>query len=881
MNGGLQAAPSGVVTFLFTDIEGSTRRWEADADAMRRALASHDDTMRHAVEVHDGWLFKHTGDGICAAFSSPRQAVDAAVDAQRSLHLPVRMGIATGEAECREGDYFGAVCNRTARLMAVGHGGQLLIDRTTADLVSGVDLVALGPRRLRDIARPVDVFQVVAEGLRSEFPPLRTLDIASGNLRLPTTSLIGREAELGELEAIVRKHRIITLTGVGGVGKTRLALEVASRLASEFADGVFVIELAPVGDPNAIPEAAAAALGVSQQPGLTVAQSLATALEGRRRLLVFDNCEHVLDTAAEIIELICATSSTVKILATSREGLRLADEQLWPVPSLDIDSSAVALFTERAQAVTPEVEIPVPVVEEIAKRLDGIPLAIELAASRMQSMTVYELNDRLDDRFRLLVGSRRGLERHQTLRHAVQWSYDLLADIEKRLLMRCSVFAGTFDLAGASAVMGDDDDLATLDILDALVRKSLVVADRTTSRTRFSMLETIRQFSEEQLVAAGDAGEVRAAHARYFARCGEAMLTLWDGPRQSETYDWFNRELANLRTAFRRALDGDALDDATAIAFHAGVFGLWLQNFEPVGWVEEVLPAAQAAEHRRLAQLYTIAVNCYSIGRSSDSLRYVDAAQHAIDNGRYDDVPYGLTASVGGAYIATGQPQRWVEFCRRVLFKERDPLLYVRTCLAIALTVSGEVDEARAVAESLRNVDAETANPAVASWALFGYGFSHLDADGTDTYLALRRGVDLARESGNRLVESLLASSMSKVAADHGDPAEAFEFFSLAIRNFFDSGSYPVMHTPLAVLATYFDKLGFYTQAATLIGFADNPFARASTVAMEEAIAHLRAVLGDKRFDELAEAGAAMTNAAMARYALDQIEAARAKLSDA
>jgi len=351
------AAPSGVVTFLFTDVEGSTRRWEADAEGMRVALAAHDEVLRRAIEAHGGWLFKHTGDGVCAAFASPRSAVDAAVAAQRELELPVRMGIATGEAELRGADYFGAVLNRAARVMAAGHGGQILLAESTAGLLNGVDLVDLGPRRLRDITDQVQVFQVRAPGLRTEFPPLATLDAASGNLRVPSTSLIGRESEVAGVAAALKAHQVVTLTGVGGVGKTRLALEVAARSADDFPDGVRVVELAPVADPAAVPEAFAAVLGIIQQPGLSLADSVAAALEGRSRLLLVDNCEHVLDAAAEMIEAILARSATVGILATSRQGLQLADEQLWPVPALDtetgVDSAAVTLFVERAERSLP------------------------------------------------------------------------------------------------------------------------------------------------------------------------------------------------------------------------------------------------------------------------------------------------------------------------------------------------------------------------------------------------------------------------------------------------------------------------------------------------------------------------------------------------
>ena len=392
------AAPSGVVTFLFTDIEGSTRRWEADADAMRAALLAHDEVLRTAIEAHDGFLFSHTGDGVVAAFASPKCAVDAAVAAQRALELPVRMGMATGEAELRDGDYFGTVLNRAARVMAAGHGGQILVADSTAVLLSGVDLIDLGPRRLRDVPTPVGVFQVRAPGLATDFPPLRALDTSPGNLRPAATSFIGRESEVAEVQAALHQHRLVTLTGVGGVGKTRLATEVAARLADEFPDGVWFFELAAVTDPAAVPDAVAAVLGITQQPGKSVSESVATALEGRTRLLVFDNCEHVLDAAADLVEAILAQSATVKVLATSREGLGVGDEQVWPVPSLDlsggIDSAAVNLFVERAQSVAPRFSMATPdeadAVVEICRRLDGIPLAIELA----------RLADGVDDRQR-------------------------------------------------------------------------------------------------------------------------------------------------------------------------------------------------------------------------------------------------------------------------------------------------------------------------------------------------------------------------------------------------------------------------------------------------------------------------------------------------
>ena len=310
---------------------------------------------------------------------------------------------------------------------------------------------------------------------------------------------------------------------------------------------------------------------------------------------------------------------------------------------------------------------------EICRRLDGIPLAIELAASRMASMTASEVRDRLDDRFRLLVGSRRGLERHQTLRHAVAWSYDLLDDAEKTLLERCSVFAGGFDLQSACAVAGfdDADDYAILDLLDALVRKSLLVADRSSGRTRFSMLETIRQFAEEQLVAGGEATEVRAAHARYFAGRETDIMALWDSPRQREAYDWFTAELANLRTAFRWAADHGDLDVAATIATYAGLLGFLVEIYEPIAWAEELIEPARAVDHPRLAFLYVMASQCYTTGRIEAAVRYSEAGQTVLGSGR-DEVPYGIEGMIGGAYTVIGQPERWVELCRAQLARGRD-----------------------------------------------------------------------------------------------------------------------------------------------------------------------------------------------------------------
>jgi predicted ATPase len=878
--------PSGVVTFLFTDIEGSTRRWEKDADGMRGALAAHDEVLRTAIEAHGGFLFKHTGDGVCAAFSSPRSAVDAAVAAQRALELPVRMGLATGEAELRGADYFGAVLNRAARVMAAGHGGQMLLADSTAGLLSGLDLVDLGPRRLRDLPTPVGVFQVRATGLRTEFPALRALDASPGNLRAASTSLIGRESEVTEIEAAVKAHRLVTLTGVGGVGKTRLAVEVAARRADEFPDGVWFFELAAVTDPAAIPDAIAAVLGITQQPGKTVTESVASALEGRSRLLVFDNCEHVVDSVADLVEAILAASATVTILATSREGVGVSEEQLWRVPSLDVnsgtESAAVQLFVDRAQSVVSDFSLAQPgeadAVVEICRRLDGIPLAIELAASRMASMTAGEVRDRLDQRFRLLVGSRRGLERHQTLRHAVAWSYDHLDDAEKALLERCSVFAGGFDLESACAVMGSDDDFAALDLLDALVRKSLLVADRSSGRTRFAMLETIRQFAEEQLAARGVAEEVRAAHSRYFAGREADILALWDSPRQRQAYDWFTLELANLRTAFRFAADRGDLDVAATLATYVGWLGVGVQTYEPVAWAEELIESARAVDHLRLAFLYVIASRCFTTGRIEAAVGYSDAGQIVLGRSR-DALPYGIEAVLGVVYLTIGQPERLAEWCRAQLARRRDNDVHLRAWLVGALALAGSGGEAMDSADGLIEAAEATGNPHVLALALGAYGLAFRDADPVGALNALGRGLVITQDSGNRTIASTLANTLARLEAEHGDPVSAFDHLTLAIRNYHNAGDTTTIRVSLAVLAVLFDRLGRYEPAATIVGFALSPIAAAGVPEITTAITHLRDVLGEATYESLARKGETMTTAAMATYAYDQIDQARAELN--
>jgi hypothetical protein len=549
-----------------------------------------------------------------------------------------------------------------------------------------------------------------------------------------------------------------------------------------------------------------------------------------------------------------------------------------------IDSAAVNLFVERAKSVVPRFSLAEPdrpaTVVEICRRLDGIPLAIELAASRMASMTVSEVRDRLDDRFRLLVGSRRSLGRHQTLRQAVAWSYDHLDDAERALLERCSVFAAGFDLQSACAVAGSDDrdDYAVLDLLDALVRKSLLVADRSTGHTRFSMLETIRQFAEEQLAARGGAAQARNAHARHFAARESDILALWDSPRQREAYDWFTVELANLRTAFRWAADRNDLDVAATIATYAGLLGFCVESYEPMAWAEELIEPARAVDHPRLAFLYVIASLCCLAGRVDDAVRYSEAGQTVISAGGHE-VPFDAEGLLGGTYMLNGQPERWAELCSGLLQRRSAAPVTIRACLVFALEFAGAGEEAMVAADGLIEAAEATENPFLLTFALNAYGTAFGEGDPIRALHALRRGLVIAQDCGNRWTESSLANTLGRLEADHGNAASAFDHLILAIRSYHDSGNPSTMRSSLAVLAAPFDRLGRYEPAATIAGFAVGTMTERVFPEINTAIAHLRNVLGDQTYESVARKGETMTTAAIATYAYDQIDQARAELN--
>ena len=587
--------PSGTVTLLFTDIEGSTRLWEAEPEQMAVALRRHDEILRSSIMQAGGYVFKTVGDAFCAAFGSASAAAGALLAAQQQIGaeawpvsrpVRVRMGLHTGVCEERERDYFGPAVNRAARLEAVAHGGQVLISGATAELLSGsladgVSLRDLGMHRLKDLGRPEQVFQLEAGFLADSFPPLSSLDSPElpNNLPAMLSAFVGREAEVAEITDLVAGVRLVTLTGAGGSGKTRLALQVAAELLGHGADAAWFADLAPVTDGEQIASVVAGAVGLPET-GLPVLGTLIQSLSGQQVLIVLDNCEHVVDAAAKFCDQVLQQCGRARILVTSREPLGIDGEQIYRVPSLSLPpdgaetaadlagSDAVRLFAERARATDSRFAITedsAGLVASVCRRLDGIPLALELAAARLSSMSLKQISDRLDQRFRLLTGgSRNAMPRQQTLQATVEWSFSLLHPAERETLLALSVFAGGFDLEAAEAVCTSDsvDAFDVLDLLRSLVDKSLVVADRAGEAVRYRLLETIRQYSAASLL--GSAGEadmlrLRDRHAaRYLGLAEQAGPELL-GPAQR---DWLRRldgDWDNLRAALEHlAADGRA-----------------------------------------------------------------------------------------------------------------------------------------------------------------------------------------------------------------------------------------------------------------------------------------------------------------------------------
>jgi predicted ATPase/class 3 adenylate cyclase/DNA-binding CsgD family transcriptional regulator len=606
---GVGELPTGTVTLLLADVEGSTRLWETQPDEMTVAVVRLDQVLSDVVAAHDGVrpIEQGEGDSFVIAFARASDAVTCALDLQRAPLAPIRLriGINTGEVRLRdEGNYIGPTINRTARVRDLAHGGQTVLSGTTELLVvdqlpADVSLTDLGTHPLRDLPRPERVVQLCHPDLRNDFPPLRTGKASfSHNLPVELTNFIGRQGEIDSLREVLAGNRLVTLTGAGGAGKTRLAVHVAEPLAREFADGVCYVDLAPLTHPDVVPVTTARALGLPDQPGRSTLDTLLRHLRDRQMLLVLDNCEHLLDASAALVAALLGAAPNLTVLATSREPLGVTGEAMWQVPSLSLDGDAIELFADRARLAKTDFSIAddnVAAVAEICRRLDGMPLAIELAAARVRALSLTEIVDSLHDRFRLLTGgSRTVVRRQQTLRASVDWSHALLTDTERILFRRLAAFLGGFGLDAAQAVTGADgvQRYQVLDQLTLLVDKSLVVAENTGGRTRYRLLETVRQYALEKLGESGEADAVRSRHRDYY----ESMAALLDAPARTDyqqRLDQMELEMDNLRSALGWSLENSDTDRALSLA--SSLQPLWLtrgRTLEGRAWFDAVLAGA-------------------------------------------------------------------------------------------------------------------------------------------------------------------------------------------------------------------------------------------------------------------------------------------------
>ena len=615
----MNSLPSGTVTFLFTDIENSTPLWEKFPESMKSALAKHDSVLKDAIETNSGQIIKTTGDGVHAVFSTVMDAVNASIDAQNEFQtseranssevpLRVRMGIHTGEAELRDGDYYGGALNRAARIMSIGHGGQILISDVTLQvaqehLPKAVSTLDLGQQHLKGLRRLEHIHQLNAPGLQQEFPPLKSLTHATNNLPVQLTSFIGRRRELAEAESRLDDARLLTLIGPGGTGKTRLSIQLGNQLLPSFKDGVWLVEFAPISDPSLIVQTIASVFDIREIPGTPLKILVHDYLREKKLLLILDNCEHLVESSAQVAYEFLRIAPNIKIIASSREALGINGETVYRVPSLSLPGQAdikrdaalgfesVQLFVERASATNQKFRLTdenASSVAQICSRLDGIPLAIELAASRITVFSPEQIANRLDDRFKLLTGgSRTALPRQQTLRALIDWSYNLLNEDERALLCRLSVFASGWTFDAAETICNNVD---VFEFLPQLIDKSLVVLNNEDDEPRYFLLETIRQYARDKLLENNEGERTRERHLAYYLEMTEtAMPEMLTREKELEWIRKLEVEYDNIRTAVEWSLSNDPIAAMRLVRSLTYWFVVTSYSSEGYHWGEEVL----------------------------------------------------------------------------------------------------------------------------------------------------------------------------------------------------------------------------------------------------------------------------------------------------
>jgi predicted ATPase/class 3 adenylate cyclase len=903
--------PSGTVTFLFTDLEVSTRRWEQEPDAMRGALARHDVMLRAAVAKRGGLVVKGTGDGIHAVFATADAAVAAAIDAQLAIcvepwpvsePLRVRMGIHTGPAEQRDGDYYGTAVNRAARLMNVAHGGQIVVSLATEQLArdaldDGVNLTDLGEHRLRDLARPERVFQVTRPDLPSEFPALRSVDTFPTNLPFQFTEFVGRDADLPAVSKALEDSRVVTLIGVGGVGKTRLAVQTAAQLLPRYRDGVFLCELGPLTDPRQVPAVVANACGVQQRPGESLTESLQYALRSKEMLVVLDNCEHLLDAAAQLVTALAGSCPLITVLATGREGLGVWGERMMMVRSLPMPgegattdeilaAEAVQLFTERAEQAGGGLVLDADTavtVAQLCRRLDGVPLAIELAAARTRMMSPQEIAARLDERFRLLTGgSRTAVARHQTLQAAVDWSYELLSDVERAILDRLGVFAGGFTLDAAEAVVGDDD-LDPLDVLDGitqLVDKSLVVAEREHHDTRYRLLETIRTYALERLDDDGATDTMRRRHATWCAGFVAQACIGMQGPDEPAWLARLEREIDNVRAALTWATGADDAD--LSLSLMAG-FRFWMllaRSIEYVvgPWAAAALATTAASDDTRFAQVLAVrALDHFNHQRYDDAER---DARHAVDLLAKSDTLFSVDPwlVLAGDLVQLGRAEEVIDV---------DPLLEAARATGDDYTLGSALLEVALwryvladaellpAAEEAMVVAQRTGNPTLLSLAFGCLGLALESTDPAGAQSCLESAIEYGAAVGFNFWVGVSRGWLARMGADATNPQWATQFRG-GLDFFDEAGDTRIVVSFLDVysqsLATSDRAESAAMLSAAVVELAPHLSNPISVVHRRQTTERLLAQLGRERFAELTAHGATLSYDEAVALALAEID---------
>ncbi len=920
------------MTFLMTDIEGSTRLWEKHRSDMAAALEAHDGILQAAVTAHGGSVIKTTGDGLLAAFGQPDAAIACAAAAQRSLTeaswaatgpLHVRMAVHTGTAQSREGDYYGPALNRVARLLAIGHGDQVLISGTAVTLAvdalaPGLELLDLGQHRLRDLDRSEHVFQLIAPDLRRDFPALRSLVPDRTNLPSQLTSFVGRDRELAQLRDVVSDHRLVTLIGTGGTGKTRLMLHVGADLTDQYADGVWLVELAAIAGPALVVTAISRALQVGEEPTRAPIDTLTDFLRTKALLLLVDNCEHVIGPVADLVDHVLATCPTLAIIASSREALGVGGEVVFQVPSLALPatsarpdthledeagrwlddamaSEAVRLFVDRATAASPSFSLnpaSAPAVVEICARLDGIPLAIELAAARVTVLSVEEIAERLGDRFRLLTGGRRtALPRQQTLQALVDWSWDLLPELDQILLARLSVFAGwtlnaatavTTATANGSLAPSADATTGTLDGLARLVDRSLVIVEHGEA-TRYRMLETIRQYARDRLIAAGDAAALREAHLAFFldfALRAEKALT---GPEMVSWLVQLDAEIDNLRSAIEWALEAHP-DDALRLGialnpyWRARSFGAeateLLRRAAAVA-LELPIDDGPAGRERMTLVARLLAAACMSTVVGGDAAAGQAWADQAVALARRVDDPQALSEALAALTMVrafSGQLDRIFE-----LGDESSRLAAARQdWFNVAMNESGAAfghaamgDPAAAEARLHYAIEAaeRSGNPfAIAFTSLSRGRLSGMAHDLDDARPAFSRAIEGYQQLGDRRLKLAARSDLAHALRRAGAIDEAAATYRETIHAWQHLGSRGAIANQVEGIAFIALARGDAERAARLLGAAEriremgpNPLLPNEQTEVDEAASTARQQLPTAAFEAAWDEGRRLT----------------------